>query len=223
MSGGRNRSAFLRKRALSSLYSLQPRESIELILSFCFEGADLYNTVNALFERFYSAQNILNADYESLCSVPGMTGSAAVLILLMPRLYDVSNKMRYQRLNLKRRAEACTYFTAQFRGAATEQFMIACLDKNGAVKKCITVGKGTSFSVNVDTQDLVRRVAQTGCRLCVASHNHPGGNCTASAQDIESTEKLAEMFRKVGIQLLDHIVVGRDGARSVYSEENNVR
>ena len=41
------------------------------------------------------------------------------------------------------------------------------------------------------------------------AHNHPSGDPTPSHQDIDATEKIAQAAKLLGIELLDHVVIGR--------------
>jgi DNA repair protein RadC len=44
----------------------------------------------------------------------------------------------------------------------------------------------------------------------IVAHNHPSGDPTPSREDIEITKKLAEAGKMIGIELLDHVIIGQD-------------
>ncbi len=48
----------------------------------------------------------------------------------------------------------------------------------------------------------------TGCAALIVAHNHPSGDPTPSPEDIATTRRLVEVGRLVGIELLDHIILG---------------
>ena len=52
----------------------------------------------------------------------------------------------------------------------------------------------------------------------VLAHNHPSGDPTPSDQDIKTTRRLAKAGEILGIQILDHVIVGRDGFTSLKGE-----
>ena len=193
-----------------------PRDAIELILGYCFGGAEVYKVSNALFEKFGSVQKILNAPYDELCAAEGMTENAAVLLRLLSGIYSVSGAMRDEKLKLTDSDSACEYFMRSFRGVSVENFKVCCLREDFSVAGCFTVGRGSTYGVDVDIREMIAGVSRCGCSMCIVSHNHPGGNCRPSATDIVSTGRLAEAFKEAGILLLDHIVVGRDGAQSIF-------
>ena len=51
-------------------------------------------------------------------------------------------------------------------------------------------------------------------------HNHPSGNPKPSAEDLAFTQRLIEITSMVGIQLLDHIVIGNMNYESIFSKNN---
>ncbi|MES2444426.1 MAG: JAB domain-containing protein [Pseudomonadota bacterium] len=77
-------------------------------------------------------------------------------------------------------------------------------------------------SASVDTLDLpVRDVAADalafGARGVVMAHNHPGGDPTPSHADREATRLLARALDPLGVRLLDHLVIAREGTVSFRS------
>jgi DNA repair protein RadC len=79
--------------------------------------------------------------------------------------------------------------------------------KNGIIKQeIISIG---SLSANVVHP---REVFRTACMLSASSiivaHNHPSGDPAPSREDIEITKKLAEAGKMIGIELLDHVILG---------------
>jgi len=92
-----------------------------------------------------------------------------------------------------------------------KEFFIALYlnTKNGVLKKeVISIG---SLSANVVHP---REVFRTACILSASSiivaHNHPSGDPAPSREDIEITKKLAEAGKMIGIELLDHVILGED-------------
>ena len=91
-----------------------------------------------------------------------------------------------------------------------EFFMALYLNtKNGVLKQeVISVG---SLNANVVHP---REIFKTACMISAAyiivAHNHPSGDPTPSREDIEITKKLYEAGKMMGIELLDHVIIGYD-------------
>ena len=67
----------------------------------------------------------------------------------------------------------------------------------------------------MDTRDIVREALFCNAAGVVVAHNHPSGQLTASAQDIEVTKALENALNPVMVKLHDHIIVGGDKAVSL--------
>lgn len=100
------------------------------------------------------------------------------------------------------------YFRAEYVGSKKESFYTVLLDnKNKVITKCL-------ISVGILNQSLVhpREVFVEAIKHSAASmilvHNHPSGVPTPSSQDINITRRLCEVGEIVGIQVLDHIIIG---------------
>ena len=91
-----------------------------------------------------------------------------------------------------------------------EFFMALYLNtKNGVLKQeVISIG---SLNANIVHP---REIFKTACMISASSiivaHNHPSGDPTPSRQDIEITKKLVESGKMIGIEILDHVIIGHD-------------
>jgi DNA repair protein RadC len=92
-----------------------------------------------------------------------------------------------------------------------KEFFIALYlnTKNGILKQeVISIG---SLNANIIHP---REVFRTACMISASSiivaHNHPSGDPSPSREDIEITKKLSEAGKMMGIELLDHVIIGYD-------------
>ena len=91
-----------------------------------------------------------------------------------------------------------------------EFFMALYLNtKNGVLKQeVISIG---SLNANIVHP---REIFKTACMISASSiivaHNHPSGDPSPSREDIEITKKLSEAGKMMGIELLDHVIIGYD-------------
>lgn len=213
---GHRREDYLRSRyAKKGIEGFMPRDALELILGYAIKGDKLYLAIDGLFAKYPDIWYILNASREDLLEIPGMNSDAASLLAMLPQLFQTQRRLLSENSSLYNFKTVCEFFIEQFRGVKTEQFKVACLNDNFSVERCFTISMGSPTGVNVNVNRMLQSVAKTGCKRCVAAHNHPGGNCVASAKDTESTLALINAFEGIGVTLLDHIVIGREGAKSI--------
>ena len=192
-----------------------PRSALELLLGYAVGGRELIELIERLFEKYGDITRILNADPEELSRIPGMTEEALDIFFVMPQLFSVCSTMNMCREGLDDVKTACEYFSDQLRWTPVEQFKLACLNDNFAALCCVTIGVGSGTEVNVSTDEIVRIAMEKSSRFVIIGHNHPSGSCRPSESDLRSTEALRDTLRTCGIILLDHIVVGLDGACSI--------
>ena len=103
------------------------------------------------------------------------------------------------------------YFGKYFYNLEQEAFsVIACDCKNGIIGGSI-IGLGGTQGVNVDIKILFKRVLSfSGVVSIVIMHNHPSGDITPSACDLNITKKISAACEILDIRLLDHIIFGQD-------------
>ncbi len=68
-------------------------------------------------------------------------------------------------------------------------------------------------------REVFKEALKHGCASIIVCHNHPSGDPTPSTQDISLTKRLMEIGELMGIELLDHLVIGTDGYISMREEK----
>lgn len=98
---------------------------------------------------------------------------------------------------------------SSFRGCDREHFLAVLLDARHRVVAVETVAIGCLDASLVHPRELFRAAVVSGAAAVIAAHNHPSGCARPSPDDIGLTGRLARCGRLLGIELLDHIIVGR--------------
>lgn len=101
-------------------------------------------------------------------------------------------------------------------GLTQEVFVVVALDIRNQVIAELEVARGCLTGVEVHPREVFRPLVRLGAAACVVAHNHPSGDPTPSREDILLTEQLRAVGELIGIPLLDHVVVGADGFRSLF-------
>lgn len=73
----------------------------------------------------------------------------------------------------------------------------------------------TSFAV-IQPKDVLAEAVKMGIPKIILAHNHPSGDPTPSKSDIALTEKIEQAAQLLGVQLLDHIVIGDGKFTSIF-------
>jgi DNA repair protein radc len=96
-----------------------------------------------------------------------------------------------------------------------EEFVVLFLNAKNRVFKRKTVSVGTLDASVVHPREVFKAAIQLSAAGIICVHNHPSGDPAPSEADLELTGRLAEAGRIVGIPLVDHVIVGRDGYYSL--------
>lgn len=109
----------------------------------------------------------------------------------------------------------CEYFSER---CDQEEFLIATLDTKLQVRRVVRITRGTLDASLVHPREVFRPAIADCASAILLIHNHPSGDPTPSRQDREVTDRLTEVGKLVGINVVDHIVVG-DGRAISLAEE----
>lgn len=90
-----------------------------------------------------------------------------------------------------------------------ESFWVLSLDRKNNLKNRRLVTLGTLTSSLVHPRETFRGAINDAAECIVCVHNHPSGSCDPSSADLQVTRQLKEAGRTVGIDLLDHVIIGR--------------
>ena len=100
-------------------------------------------------------------------------------------------------------------------GLAQEQVRILLLDSRNHVVGQRVIYQGNVNSAMVRPAEVLRPAVVAAIPHVIICHNHPSGDPTPSADDTALTRQLVEAADLLGIQIVDHMVIGGDGAVSL--------
>lgn len=90
-----------------------------------------------------------------------------------------------------------------------EVFLVMCLNRRNKVLGINTVSVGSLDSNIINPREVFKPAILLNSATMILLHNHPSGDTEPSKEDIEITKKLAEAGKLIGIDVLDHIIIGR--------------
>ncbi len=90
-----------------------------------------------------------------------------------------------------------------------EHFFVISLNTKNKVKFVELVSIGTANSSLVHPREAFRRCIIRGASAAIVCHNHPSGESEPSEEDINITKRLVEAGKIIGIEILDHVIIGQ--------------
>ena len=208
------------KKKLRSKYAeegfgaLTEKEIIELVLSYSYSG-DINELAGLLTAQFGSLNALIDADMHFLESRYGLDEKTVVLLRLIPQLSRIYFTESSSIRQLDSSCAAVKFFENYFIGALGEQFAAACTDEKFTVKDFRTIFCGSVSAVNVSCRELADFCLKNNSTRIFISHNHPLGSASPSGSDYAATDMIFRALEKLGIVLVDHIIVGKHSAVSM--------
>ena len=102
-----------------------------------------------------------------------------------------------------------------------EILKVALLNNKNKLIKIKDIAKGGGNFVTATIKSVLNEAVKIEAAKIILIHNHPTGDPTPSMQDIKFTQNVEQASNILGIQLLDHIVIGNTNYISIFSERNN--
>ena len=206
----------MRERYLAGgLDLLQPHEIMELLLYYPIMQKNTNPLAHRLISTFGSLEGVLSADPEELRQIEGMTPNTVVFFQL---LRDVYTRIRMERragepLDSYERVKA--YFTDYFAMRKNEVLCAALLAEDLHLMRVCVIAEGDPLTVPAAARKIAEQAIYAGSSTVILAHNHPAGTARASADDIHNTKRIADALAVFSMRLVDHVIVGTDGAVSM--------
>ncbi len=108
-------------------------------------------------------------------------------------------------------ADLAGYLGPELADLAQEQLRVVLLDTRNRVIGVELVYQGGINATSIRIADCFREAVAKGAAAVVLMHNHPSGDPSPSPQDVHLTQEVARVGELLGIELLDHVVIGRQG------------
>lgn len=203
--GPRERILMLGERRLSDA------ECIALLLRTGIRGESATGMGQRLLERFGGLQALASAEVQELAQTPGVGPVRAASLGAAFGLARRLTESRYRPGTAVRSGgDVARLVRDAAHGVRQENFFALLLDARHRVLGLRVVSAGGLDSAPVHPREVFTSAIREGAAAMVLAHNHPSGDPSPSEEDRMVTERLRQVGELVGIQVLDHVVVGAD-------------
>jgi len=167
---------------------------------------DLAKTI---LSKYKNLNGLINASATELISVKGIGWAKASQIVAAIELgrRAVSEKNGNNQV-FRCSEEVANYYIPLLKSLKKEQFRILLLNIKNRVIKEVLISTGSLSSSIVHPREVLKPAIQESASALIFIHNHPSGDPQPSMDDIEITKRLAKSCSIIGIEALDHIIVG---------------
>ena len=190
-------------------------ELLELLLFQAVPRRDTKPLAKTLLDRFGSFSEVLSAPETQLREIAGVGDSIVhQLKLTMVAAQRFARDRIVERPLLDSWSALIEYCRAAMAYEPIEHFRILFLNKKNQLIADEVQQHGTVDHTPVYPREVVKRALELSATAIILVHNHPSGDPTPSAADIQMTRSVADTAKPLGILVHDHIIVGKYGHAS---------
>lgn len=185
--------------------------ALELLLFYTIPQKDTNPIAHRLIEKFGSFSNVLDAEYDDLITVEGVSEHTATFLKLIPQAARY-----YQSKKLEVRREFATlqdigeYLVGKYVGIVKETVYMMLLDNKRCLISCEKVHEGSVSSAAISVRKMAETALTKRAAAVVIAHNHPEGLPIPSTDDLMITKSLKSALFTLEIEFIDHFIVAED-------------
>lgn len=189
--------------------ALSNQELLAIILGSGTREESVLDISTKLLKEFETLVNLKQATLEELQQIKGIGKVKSITLLAMfelgKRANLPSNKVR---TGIKHPNDAAEYLMPLMSQLTQEHFVVLFLNVKNEIIHNQTVFIGSLNASIVHPREIFREAVKRSAASIICAHNHPSGNPTPSPEDIAVTKRIAEAGMIIGIDLLDHLIIG---------------
>ncbi len=141
-----------------------------------------------------------------------ISGIGKVKAIELKALGEIAKRMskpiNLKKVCLKTKADVANLLMQELRYEKNEVLKLILLNNKNIVQKIINIATGKDNALVFDVKQILSEPVKLQIPKIILVHNHPSGNSMPSKEDIQATQKVQQCCQLMGIQLLDHIVIG---------------
>ena len=124
----------------------------------------------------------------------------------------------YKKVVIKEPNDVAKLLMHDLRFLKREIIKVIILNNKNVILKILDIALGATNSAKVDIKDILSEAVKMQAPKIILVHNHPSGDSTPSKSDIQITDRVYEAANILGIELLDHIVIGNMEYTSIFTQ-----
>jgi DNA repair protein RadC len=188
---------------------LTNQELLAIIINSGSKEVSSLALANRIIKDMKSIRELRDITYQELISVKGIGEAKAVTIL---SVIELAIRMHTHSLEedifIKSPEDVSNLLMEKLRYYQQEHFIVLYLSTKNMVIHQETMFKGSLNTSIVHPREIYKGAVKRSAAAIICVHNHPSGDPTPSKEDIEVTKRLKECGELIGVDFLDHIIIG---------------
>lgn len=188
--------------------SLSDAQLLAIIIKMGTPGRSALDLALELLSKFESLAGIEQAGIKELREVPGIGRAKAAEIKAAIELGRRYQKPTLAGASFCSSQDVAAYYRPRMKDFKKEMFRCALLDTKNKIIREEIVSVGSLSASIVHPRDTFKAAVRESAAAVIFIHNHPSGDIKPSQEDILLTKRLVQAGDMIGIQVLDHIIIG---------------
>jgi len=201
----RPRERFIREGA----QSLSNQELIAILLRTGTKKESVLQLSERLIAHFDGLRMLKDATVEEITSINGIGEAKAIQLLAAVEIgRRISNLCYTDRYIIRSPEDCANYCMNDMRFLTQEHFVCLYLNTKNQVLHKQTIFIGSLNASIVHPREVFKEAFRRSAASIICLHNHPSGDPTPSREDIDVTKRLMDCGKLMGIEVLDHLIIG---------------
>ena len=205
--------------------SLSNSELLAILLRTGTNGTTAIDLARKVLDKFRTFRNMSHTDTRDWKELKGLGPAKIAQIkaaLEIGRRFREA-EIKEERPQIKSAKDVVDILMPQMRDLKKEVFKVVFLNSQNRIIAIEDLEEGTVNHASPIIREIFQRALQHFAVSIICAHNHPGGDAAPSAEDKAFTHKLIESGKVIGVNVLDHIIIGNEKFHSFIDRGSEFR
>ncbi len=192
--------------------ALNQEELLAIIISRGSKNKSVLRIAHDLIVKFNNIDCISKATIEELSQIAGIGTAKAMQIQACFELARRKEEepVKYNNYFIEKPNDAVEILRKELKNEVKEHFKLILLNSRNKVIDIVGISTGTLNASLVHPREVFEQAIKHHSASVILVHNHPSGDCEPSDDDLQITKKLVESGKILSIEVIDHIIIGKN-------------
>lgn len=200
--------------------SLSNEELLAILFRTGNHEQSVLDLSKSVLYQLESLEDLKSVTYESLLKTKGIkTAKATSLLAAIELGYRLASFKRSPKIKITSPHDVYHLLVHDLSHLQQENFVVIYLNIKSEIIKKETIYIGTINQMMIHPREIFKRAIELSAAAMICVHNHPSGDSEPSRADLKATEHLKKTAMVMGIDLIDHMIIGHHEFYSIESQQ----
>lgn len=204
------------------IYGAEKLSNSELLAIIIKTGTKEKTAIMLAQEVLTNISNLRDLQYLSIQDFMKIKGIGKVKAIQLKAVCELTKRMSRplnNQIKIKNSKDVANLLMPEMRYEKREIVKLLLLNSKNLILKIVDVSLGGANFAYLEPKDILQEAIKTQAQKIIIVHNHPSGDSTPSKSDYNLTNRLYEASWLLGIELIDHIVIGDGTYESIFRKD----